>query len=202
MSIYGDGPLMTYGEYYGDIYGAGGGVAGLVLGLKAELYTGQWTDITDFVYQRDPVKIQLGRQDESSQISPASCSMTLNNRDGRFTTRNPVGAYYGTIGQNTPFRLSVPAYLAGQGTALLFADDSQSYVSCPDSDALQLTGDFDVRIDMWLDDYQPCTLAGKWGGDTSLWAWCLTLNGDGAVTLTSSPVITNSFIAPASGAVT
>ena len=174
--------MSVYTEYYGDIYG-GGGVAGLVLGLKAELYTGQWTDITDFVYQRDPVKIQLGRQDESSQISPASCSMTLNNRDGRFTTRNPVGAYYGTIGQNTPFRLSVPAYLAGQGTALLFADDSQSYVSCPDSDALQLTGDFDVRIDMWLDDYQPCTLAGKWGGDTDLQAWCLVLNGDGTVSL-------------------
>ena len=174
--------MSVYTEYYGEIYG-GGGVAGLVLGLKAELYTGQWTDITDFVYQRDPVKIQLGRQDESSQISPASCSMTLNNRDGRFTTRNPVGAYYGTIGQNTPFRLSVPAYLAGQGTALLFADDSQSYVSCPDSDALQLTGDFDVRIDMWLDDYQPCTLAGKWGGDTDLQAWCLVLNGDGTVSL-------------------
>ena len=77
------------------------------------------------------MKIQLGRQDESSQISPASCSMTLNNRDGRFTTRNPVGAYYGTIGQNTPFRLSVPAYLAGQGTALLFADDSQCVCVVP-----------------------------------------------------------------------
>ena len=183
MGIYDDGPLMTYGEYYGDVYGAGGGVAGLVLGLKAELYTGAWTDITDYVYQRDPVKIQLGRQDESSQISPASCSMTLNNRDGRFTTRNPVGAYYGTIGQNTPFRLSVPAYLAGQGTALLFADDSQSYVSCPDSSALQITSTLDVRIDMWLDDYQPCTLAGKWGASDADWSWCLVLNGDGTVTM-------------------
>ena len=174
--------MSVYTEFYGDIYG-GGGVAGLVLGLTAELYTGTWTDITDYVYQRNPVQIQLGRQDESSEISPASCSMTLNNRDGRFTTRNPTGPYYGTIGQNTPFRLSVPAYLAGQGTALLFADDNQSSASCPDATALHLTSNFDVRIDMWLDDHQPCTLAGKWGTADTTWAWCLVLNGDGTLSL-------------------
>jgi hypothetical protein len=142
---------------------------------------GSWTDVTTYTYQREgtspPITIQKGRPDETSQATPSSGSMQWNNRDGRFSPRNPTGPYYGDLGRNTPVRISVP----DSGTYLRFADDSQSYVSCPDSSALRLTGDFDCRLDMWLDDYQPCTLCGKWGLGTE--AWCLVLNGDGTLTL-------------------
>jgi hypothetical protein len=176
----------VYPEVYGEVYGAGGGLVGLVLGVTAELYTGSWTDITGYLYQRQPATIQLGRQDESSQISPASCSMLLNNRTGIFTTRSPTGELYGTIGQNTPFRLSVPNYLAGGGTYLRFADDATSYAAGPSTGFVEIAGEIDIRVDMQLDSYAPCVLASRWSSATNGLdqSWAFVLNGDGTLSFT------------------
>ena len=88
------------------------------LAVKVELYLNSvWTDITSYVMSRDQptqvIQITRGRRNESTTSDPALCVMQLNNLDGRFTPRNPVGAYYGTIGRNTQLRVSVPtsAYL-------------------------------------------------------------------------------------------
>jgi hypothetical protein len=67
----------------------------------------QWVDITSYVYYRDMITIRRGRSDEASQTDPSSCTLTLNNRDGRFSPRNPTGPYYGKLGRNTPLRVSV-----------------------------------------------------------------------------------------------
>lgn len=80
----------------------------VVLGLKYELLVnGTWTDISEFVYQRDDQVIQRGRPTETSQIQPAQLTLTLNNRDGRFSPKNTGGAYYPYIGRNTQLRCSV-----------------------------------------------------------------------------------------------
>lgn len=74
-----------------------------------ELYLGVtlgWVDITGYVYIRDGIRITRGRADESSSSAPAECRLTLNNRDGRFSPRNPMGPYYGLFGRNTPIRMS------------------------------------------------------------------------------------------------
>lgn len=78
------------------------------IGLKVEIYLGAygWTDVSPFVYYRDKVRISRGRQDETSQVQPQTCGLTLNNRGGMFTPRNPTGPYYGLIGRNTPVRVS------------------------------------------------------------------------------------------------
>lgn len=78
------------------------------IGLTVELYLGSlgWTDVSAYVYYRDRVRISRGRPNESSRVQPQTCSMTLNNGDGRFSPRNPVGAWYGLIGRNTPIRVS------------------------------------------------------------------------------------------------
>lgn len=65
-----------------------------------------WTDISRYVYYRDRIKIGRGRSDETTQPQPQSANLTLNNRDGRFSPRNPVGLWYGMIGRNTPIRVS------------------------------------------------------------------------------------------------
>lgn len=70
---------------------------------------GTWTAITGDVYQRDPIEITRGRTDEAGSTSPSVCRMTLDNRLGKYSPRNPMGAYYGTIGRNTPLRVSLPA---------------------------------------------------------------------------------------------
>lgn len=79
------------------------------LGLLFEIMVGaEWTDVTEFVYQRQPVTITRGRPDETQATSPASLSFQLDNRDGRFSPRNPLSPYYGLIGRNTQVRVSAP----------------------------------------------------------------------------------------------
>ena len=77
------------------------------LTILVEAYlNGAWTDITSQVYQRTPIQINRGRPDESQSLNPGQMSLTLNNRNGQFSPRNPAGPYYGSFGRNTPIRLS------------------------------------------------------------------------------------------------
>ena len=49
--------------------------------------------------------ITRGRPDESGQANPATCTWEWNNRDGRFSPRNPLSPYFGLLARNTPVRL-------------------------------------------------------------------------------------------------
>lgn len=66
-----------------------------------------WVDISDYVDGLRPVQIGRGRQDEFSEVQPARCSLTLDNRDGRFTPANAAGAYFPNVRIRTPIRVSV-----------------------------------------------------------------------------------------------
>lgn len=54
-----------------------------------------------------PIAYSAGRPDEAGQIDPGQMTMTLDNRDGRFSTRNPNGPYYGLLRRGTPMVLSM-----------------------------------------------------------------------------------------------
>src|SRR5580765_9076283 len=70
------------------------------------LLAGVWTDITRFVYQRNPVQISgVGRADQFSTLSPSQLTLTVNNRDGRFTPKLASGAYFPNIQRNTQIRV-------------------------------------------------------------------------------------------------
>ncbi|MCE7008724.1 hypothetical protein LWC34_38825 [Kibdelosporangium philippinense] len=75
--------------------------------LVVEAYLNGWTDITDQVRQSDPVSITRGRSNEQSKVAPSRLSMRLDNTTGDWNPRNPLGAYYGLLGRNTPFRVSL-----------------------------------------------------------------------------------------------
>lgn len=75
--------------------------------LTADSATWTWTDITTYVRESDKIVIKYGRSDYQGQAEPSSLSLTLDNTGGRFVPRNPTGAYYGSIGRNTPIRVSV-----------------------------------------------------------------------------------------------
>jgi hypothetical protein len=128
------------------------------------LLNGQWTDITPDVYIGAGIDIRRGRSGEGNTVDPSSCSMTLNNRLGKYSPRNPVSPYYGQLGRNTPTRVSVAA-----GTPWLGLPDDLSpdvRISTPDAAALDITGDLDVRFDVALNDWSTgnvVELAGKWG---------------------------------------
>lgn len=75
--------------------------------VRAEMYlNGHWTDVTTDVYghTRSNIEITRGRSDEGGTAEPSSCGFILNNRSGKYSPRNPVGAYFGQIGRNTEFR--------------------------------------------------------------------------------------------------
>jgi hypothetical protein len=170
--------MSVYTSTYLGAYGSGT-FPQVPLGVEIDLDVGGWTGITSYAVQQDwaAATITRARQNETTNIQASTCPMRWNNTGARFDPDNPAGPYYGLLGLNTPVRISVSS-----GTYLRFADDSQSYISCPDSAALQL-GELDARIDLRLDDWRPCTLAGKWGGSATLWSWCLLLNGDATVSL-------------------
>ncbi|WP_030798981.1 hypothetical protein [Streptomyces sp. NRRL S-337] len=120
------------------------------LPLKVELNLGgTWTDITHDVYSRDQIRITGGRSDEGTKVDAGRCVMTLNNRAGKYSPRNPVGPYYGLIGRNTPVRVSV---LTG-ATYLGLPGAVGDYASTPDTAALDITGDLDVRFDGTLTNW-------------------------------------------------
>lgn len=80
------------------------------IGVKVEIFVNNgWEDITSFVMYRNGtgrVSISRGKPNESGPVQPQTCSLELSNRDDRFSPRNPAGPYYGSIGRNTPLRVS------------------------------------------------------------------------------------------------
>ncbi|MGW8326468.1 hypothetical protein ACWGLE_01030 [Streptomyces sp. NPDC055897] len=144
------------------------------LPITTELYLNNtWTDITSDVYSRDPIRITRGRADEGRQVDAGRCALTLDNRSGKYSPRNPLGPYYGQLGRNTPIRVSVStgaSYLAVPGTVGQGA-------STPDAAALDITGDLDVRIDATLSNWSTfgitpaVDLCGKYntGGNQRSW---------------------------------
>lgn len=68
---------------------------------------GTWVDITPDVYLRNPIQITWGRQDWASTADTTKCPLTINNRHGKYSPKNPTSPYYGLLGRNTPVRVRV-----------------------------------------------------------------------------------------------
>lgn len=77
--------------------------------LTASWLTWQWTDITAYVRYATAIVTSTGRKDEAGVVGPGRTVLTLDNRDGRFSRRNPIGPYYGLLSRNTPIWIEVDA---------------------------------------------------------------------------------------------
>jgi hypothetical protein len=67
--------------------------------------TWSWIDVTEFVRYEPGIAIDGGQRDEGDQVDTTNCQITVDNRDGRFSPRNPLGAYYPDLARNTPLRV-------------------------------------------------------------------------------------------------
>ncbi|MBL7490482.1 hypothetical protein, partial [Frankia sp. AgW1.1] len=102
---------------------------------------------------------------------PTRASCELDNRAGDYSPRNPDSAYYGTIGRNTPCRISVP----GAGALrLLGAGD---YAFARDTAGLSVTGDLDLRIEATLANWRSGPLLITKSFDQLSWAWYVRPDG-------------------------
>lgn len=88
--------------------GPGFATSGTPVEPRIEIFVDEaWIDISPDVRYADKVVTTGGRPDESARVQTNTCKFTLNNRDGRYSPRNPLSPYYGKIGRNTPVRASV-----------------------------------------------------------------------------------------------
>lgn len=122
-----------------------------------------WTDVSQYVQVLDEqggISITQGRSDWSGRVDPGSCTFRLDNRDGRFSPRNPLGPYYGSIGRNVPVRVSVMT-----GEVHLETTGGTDRARTPDAAAIDITGDTDIRVEAFFVDWHDGTereIAGKY----------------------------------------
>src|SRR3546814_18184066 len=84
--------------------------------LLVELYLDEvWTDITSYVRVNPGVVVNFGIRAESGIADAAEITLTVSNRDGRFTPKNPEGAWFGLIKRGIPLRVSVDTVVRGIG---------------------------------------------------------------------------------------
>jgi hypothetical protein len=87
---------------------------------------------------------------------------------GLFSPRNPRSPYYGLIGRNTPIRVTTVG-----GTPSLRLDGTTGvYASTPDTAALHITGNLDVRAEItanWWSTGQNAIM-GRWEAGDHSWA--------------------------------
>lgn len=122
------------------------------IGMQAELQIGgTWTNVTTDVLTGPGVKNKRGRPDEGARVDPSACDLSLLSPNGLYSGRNPRSRYFGLLGRNTPLRVSV----AGPTHLLMTSafNSSQVGASTPDTAALDITGDVDVRFDASLTNW-------------------------------------------------
>lgn len=66
-----------------------------------------WTDITHYVDLIAGIAIGRGAQDELSETQPGTCTLTLDNSDGRFSPGLASSPYYPNVKKNLPIRVRV-----------------------------------------------------------------------------------------------
>jgi hypothetical protein len=124
--------------------------------VQAKIDGATWTDITEDTYTRDLITIDRGLANEQSKAEPTKIGLQLNNRDGRYSPRNPAGPHYGLIGRGTELRVGITeelSWLAVPGPTGTISTPGQ-YVQTPDNAALDISPEIDLRFDADLDTWR------------------------------------------------
>ncbi|MFE9765124.1 hypothetical protein ACFYPC_11415 [Streptomyces sp. NPDC005808] len=120
--------------------------------IWAELFFGgAWNGITRDLRQTSAVTASRGLSAESfAAAEPTTTECTLDNRGHDYSPRNAKSRLRGLIGRNTPFRWG---YRVGSPWAEFAGGLGSDAIQTPDSAALDIAGDFDLRVDMALEDW-------------------------------------------------
>lgn len=152
---------------------------------------GEWTDIVRldngeagvFGGNRAEINIGHGRESETQLFDTSKCTLRINNRDGRFSPRNAAGPYYGSLGRNTPIRISLPA----ESKAMWLNGGAGASATTPDSSTLSVLGDIDIRVDGDLDSWRNATeLVAKWAIAAGQRSYLFYVDGDGRLSMLTS----------------
>lgn len=85
--------------------------------LTADPSTWTPTDATALalIYTRDRVAIVRGRPDQTSTADPSSCKMTVDNRLGYWSSRQPASPWFGQLRKGTPLRVTAEGHVRYTG---------------------------------------------------------------------------------------
>lgn len=160
----------------------------MVNDVRTELfYDEQWHDISTDVRQNPPITINWGRKNEAAKVSPSSCTLTLDNKDGTYSPRHPLSPLYGKLRRNIPLRVR----LGPTDAALLLPGREGARASTPDDASHNITGDLDVRVQVDPESWRPDSFSlvvSDWSTDgVDDGAWALHILADGRVELSWSP---------------
>ncbi|MGE5830039.1 MAG: hypothetical protein ACM30G_17010, partial [Micromonosporaceae bacterium] len=77
--------------------------------LSADPATWSWSEISEFVRWDggNGIGVEDGRRDGSGLVTTTTARMMLDNRDGRFSRRNPASPYFGQLSTRTPIWVEV-----------------------------------------------------------------------------------------------
>ena len=75
-------------------------------GYNTPIASRTWTDVSSYVELAQGINITRGRQDEFANCDPNKLTLTLDNRDGRFTAGKTGGAYYPNVKIGRPIRVT------------------------------------------------------------------------------------------------
>lgn len=149
-----------------------------------------WEDITEYAQEEDKIRITRGLQGTSGRSDFSRAYFTVDNTDGRFSLRNPNGAYHGGIQRNSEVRIS-KAYgtksLQLQGAVRVEGTDKiGDCFRTPLTYALAVTSDIDIRIDMDLETWHSEQSVVGMGLDSNApeHGWAVYLDDDGKVHFT------------------
>lgn len=98
-----------------------------------------WTDVSAYVNAESGIQIQRGRQNEVGAVTASQLSLTLDNRDGRFTPEHAAGAYYPNIKLGRPIRVRTKPVGAGAYTDQFMGYVTEWPVAWPDGSNLVST---------------------------------------------------------------
>lgn len=120
---------------------------------------GTWTDITSYVRYSGRVVLDQGRTTRTSLAQPSSMTFTVDNSDFRFSPGNPMSPW-GPRGWGVGSR--VRTSVLAPHRHLRVDVGTNGCLTTPDSAALSITGDIDLRVDVTSDQYKTLDLVGKY----------------------------------------
>lgn len=127
-----------------------------VLGAQLEMQiNGTWTQVVRYdantkLLNDSAIKITRGIGGLQDRTPPSTCEWTWEDPNGIFSNENPRSPYYGVLPRNTPVRAYVPRSQAAlYRRAGATGDGTCDGVACstPDSAALSISGNMDIRIE-------------------------------------------------------
>lgn len=112
------------------------------------LINGVWTDVSSYVKGDGKIALRRGRANEQARTTAQTAAFQLNNRDSRFSNRNPLSPYYGLLPLNTQVRISAGA----DGSNYLRTDFTDSFnfqgAFTADKASLDLAASIEIRVDV------------------------------------------------------